>query len=716
MFTRVEGLFMKKKKKRVSINKKVFPFMKRGFTLVELLAVLVILAVLAALSVPTYYVVSNQIKESSYETKLENILSHAESYTENTNNFAFDVGTLIEQGLLEADNEAGEYLDPRNGRDMRCDIINIIFENNQYVASVTESDTCYTDEELQNLFGMFEIVIYRPDGTKVEPIEGTDWIREQDVVLKYELKDEYKDLGYEDNITQIIWSGEEEKACEQNNLASCEGYDIHTEVIKNVTVNLQINIKINGSIVISRTNKKVLVDLESPRVDNIVTGTDLNEQEMNRTEFDLSDGNGSGVKYYAVLPSTGTCSGAEYEAARKNINGNHVVEYLDSGDYKICVEDNVGNKGEESVSLRAITFDPNGGKLEIDKKVIRTNTSYGAMPTPTREYYHFLGWFTEANGGTQVTPDTVLTEDTTVYAHWQIYTYTISYNANGGSGAPGSQIKTHGINLTLSSIKPTRSNYTFLGWSTSSSATSSTYSASATFTVNADTTLYAVWKTNTYTITYHANGGSGAPSVQSYTYSPSGTINLSSTKPTRSGYVFLGWSLSSTASSASYSSGQAWKRSNASNYVLYAVWRRNQQTITNFGLWQVSSERYGGNERGWSSTASGNQAIIFLDDAGYGGGSVLARGVYVNLSGYTKATFYFDSTGISRAGDTMLGSVVGFTGGPYSKRIQDRDVVVTLDVTNYSGGYIYLDFRGYVNANYRTDRSVSATLKKLVLS
>ena len=66
---------MKKKKKRVSINKKVFPFMKRGFTLVELLAVLVILAVLAALSVPTYYVVSNQIKESSYETKLENILS-----------------------------------------------------------------------------------------------------------------------------------------------------------------------------------------------------------------------------------------------------------------------------------------------------------------------------------------------------------------------------------------------------------------------------------------------------------------------------------------------------------------------------------------------------------------------------------------------------------------------------------------------------------------
>ena len=159
--------------------------MKKGFTLVELMAVIAILAILAIIAVPTYNVVSERIKQSTYESKVQNIIAHSESYAENTNTFVFDVGTLIEQGLLEADNEAGEYLDPRNGRDMRCDIINVVFENNQYVASVTESDTCYTDEELQNLFGMFEIVIYRPDGTKVEPIEGTDWIREQDIVLKY---------------------------------------------------------------------------------------------------------------------------------------------------------------------------------------------------------------------------------------------------------------------------------------------------------------------------------------------------------------------------------------------------------------------------------------------------------------------------------------------------------------------------------------------------
>ena len=123
----------------------------------------------------------------------------------------------------------------------------------------------------------------------------------------------------------------QEKTC-TSDFSNCN-YDIHTDLIKNVTANLQINLNINGSTIISRTNKRVLVDLENPSVDNIVTGTDLNEQERNRTEFDLSDGNGSGVKYYAILPSGSSCSGASYESARKNINSNHIVEYLDGGDY-----------------------------------------------------------------------------------------------------------------------------------------------------------------------------------------------------------------------------------------------------------------------------------------------------------------------------------------------------------------------------------------------
>ncbi|MFI3326715.1 MAG: InlB B-repeat-containing protein, partial [Clostridia bacterium] len=157
-------------------------------------------------------------------------------------------------------------------------------------------------------------------------------------------------------------------------------------------------------------------------------------------------------------------------------------------------------------------------------------------------------------------------------------TYTVSFNANGGSGAPSSQTKIHGVTLTLSSTKPTRTGYTFLGWSTSSSATSATYSSGGSYTTNASDILYAVWKANTYTVTYNANGGtSGSVTSQTKTYGVSMTISSSAT-PSRTGYSFLGWSTSSSATSATYSSGGSYT-TNASD-ILYAVWKANTYTVT----------------------------------------------------------------------------------------------------------------------------------------
>lgn len=71
--------------------------------------------------------------------------------------------------------------------------------------------------------------------------------------------------------------------------------------------------------------------------------------------------------------------------------------------------------------------------------------------------------------------------------------YTVSYDANGGSGAPSSQTKVSGVSLTLSSVIPTRSGYTFLGWNTYSTANVARYVAGDTYTANASVTLYAIW-------------------------------------------------------------------------------------------------------------------------------------------------------------------------------------------------------------------------------
>ena len=158
------------------------------------------------------------------------------------------------------------------------------------------------------------------------------------------------------------------------------------------------------------------------------------------------------------------------------------------------------------------------------------------------------------------------------FVGWKANTYTITYDANGGDGAPEAQTKTHGTALTLSTMKPTRSGYTFQGWAESKTATTAQYQPGGQFTKDADTTLYAVWKTNTYTVKYDANGGSGAPAAQTKTHETA--LILSTTKPTRSGNTFLGWAESSTATTAQYQPGGQFTKD--ADTTLYAVWQKNE--------------------------------------------------------------------------------------------------------------------------------------------
>ena len=235
-------------------------------------------------------------------------------------------------------------------------------------------------------------------------------------------------------------------------------------------------------------------------------------------------------------------------------------------------------------------------------------------------------WCTKSDGtGTCFNQDTTYTYDqfkaaTTekssyyeldLYVNWKPKPVYVYYHPNGGSiggstytayngwvSKTGSsyfyQSIESGVTIDLydvASFSITRSSYIpFVGkqWCNSTNGTGTCFEQNTKYTydqykaaansekaTNYELDLRVNWD-QVYTITYNENGGSGAPGSQSYTYDPSNTnatINLSSTKPTRSGYDFLGWSLSNTATSASYIAGQAWKRSNRSNYLLYAVWR-----------------------------------------------------------------------------------------------------------------------------------------------
>src|SRR5699024_6795732 len=82
----------------------------------------------------------------------------------------------------------------------------------------------------------------------------------------------------------------------------------------------------------------------------------------------------------------------------------------------------------------------------------------------------------------------------TWYASWTANTFTVTYNANYGTGAPGSQTKVYDVDLILSSTQPTRENHIFLGWGTAPLATTVAYAPGATYSANASITLYAMWR------------------------------------------------------------------------------------------------------------------------------------------------------------------------------------------------------------------------------
>ena len=148
--------------------------------------------------------------------------------------------------------------------------------------------------------------------------------------------------------------------------------------------------------------------------------------------------------------------------------------------------------------------------------------------------------------------------------------HTVSYNANGGSGAPGAQTKWYGSVLTLSGTKPTRTGYTFQGWATSAGG-GVAYQPGQGYANDANITLYAVWKANTWAVKYNANGGSGAPADQTKTYGQ--TLKLSTTKPVRTDYNFMGWATSKANAdkgTVTYAAGANYTANAA--ITLYAVW------------------------------------------------------------------------------------------------------------------------------------------------
>lgn len=241
------------------------------------------------------------------------------------------------------------------------------------------------------------------------------------------------------------------------------------------------------------------------------------------------------------------------------------------------------------------TFYANGGTFSDGsttwtKKIYSGATNYYSqmgIPTLTKSGCTADGWHDGSPTGTVYRQYFGTNGNQSFYANWNCSssggetgggetptptTYTVKYDANGGTGAPSNQTKKQGESLTISTAKPTKTGYTFTSWNTKKDGTGTKYDIGASYTTDSDVTLYAQYKENTitYTVKYDANGGTGAPSNQTKTKGKE--LVLSTTVPTKEGYKFVNWNTKKDGTGTSYNAGS--KYTTEASVTLYAQYEK----------------------------------------------------------------------------------------------------------------------------------------------
>ncbi len=314
-----------------------------------------------------------------------------------------------------------------------------------------------------------------------------------------------------------------------------------------------------------------------------------------------------------------------------------------------------------------VTADANGGTISSYNGWTKTSdatatkqltyaTTYGNLPVPVKSGYKFVGWYTAKTEGKVVVSTTKVytVVNYTMYARWVEDKVTISFNANGGTGHMNNQKVSRGVDTILNVvIGYNKSGYTFTGWNTKSDGSGTSYANQKKINISSNTTLYAMWKVNTYTITADANGGT-ISSLNGWTKASTTTTTKQLTYgktygdlpvPVRDGYKFIGWYISKTSSKEVLSTTKVYA---TANYTMYARWKvKTNNTVTlyfdkNGGTGSMGTQDV---EKGAAITIRENKGFYTRDGYTFTGWNTKKDG---------KGTSYKDKGSITLTQDTTL--------------------------------------------------------------
>ena len=208
-----------------------------------------------------------------------------------------------------------------------------------------------------------------------------------------------------------------------------------------------------------------------------------------------------------------------------------------------------------------ITFNSNGGTLVESRNVNAGEKITEPTPAPTREGFTFDGWYEEATFNNKFDFNTPITSNRTLYANWIENKYTLTFDANGGTGSMTAKTDLTGEYTLPANGFTAPTGKKFKGWSLTTDGAIVTK-----VDMTENRTVYAIWEeipVTTYTLTFDANGGSG-------TMAPKADLTGEYTLPANkfiapSGKQFKGWSLTTDGAIVT-------KVDMTENKTVYAIW------------------------------------------------------------------------------------------------------------------------------------------------
>ena len=503
----------------------------KGFTLIEVIVVILLIGAISIFAVPALLNSGNNSKETLKTTKIESIKLAANNYAEDNINTYSDCNSLRSDDALRS----------------QCVIGLPELVNKNYLDNDKDKDAIIdptTDEEMSGqVLVCYDMNTGELSTEYLESLEGVDLCANTGLHT-LALQDNSVAIPYQDGIdfyTNILALGEYSS---NFTLDKTEDNGVHFELISNYrlhvtyakhsdilkespkTASVTITGTFNGTetrsvtfyayiydeiseeaselSVTIRPNAK-LKELGNLKKDITLTCVQKNEYgcEIDLGAFDAYFDKES-VQYYEYVPNYSLDAEVTHKSQTYTIVEPQKKYRLYRGD----TAPNVLSIKDKSVlyinivpSPKTLTFDAQGGEVSPSTKTVTYGDAYGDLPTPTRSGYTFKGWYEDTSYTKEITSTTVVEKvtDHTIYANWELKTYTIVFNGNGAEG--GSMDAMHleyDKDYTLTANAFYKDCYTFSSWNTMANGAGTSYSSMQSVRNLAspgDTiTLYVMWR------------------------------------------------------------------------------------------------------------------------------------------------------------------------------------------------------------------------------